>query len=263
MLYFTYMTQSDSGLYYVGRHCTNNVNDGYRGSGVWVKKCKANGVNLQTSILEYYDNMEDLKVAEQKLLDEHFGKPECMNFNNRATGFGVGDANPARTPSERKRRSEHNWSKTEEGRQFLSENNVSKRDDVKVKRSDYLKSQWKDDSYRDKHSGDNHHMRTDEHRTRMSENNPMYTDECREKASQNVKRHMAAGTWNLDRPEVREKARQNNPLRNGRNPMHDPEITALFKKPKERVKCPYCDVEGGKPVMMRYHFDKCKNAPKP
>ena len=42
------------------------------------------------------------------------------------------------------------------------------------------------------------------------------------------------------------------------NPMFNPEISKKLKKPKETVKCPYCDKIGGKPVMMRYHFEKCK-----
>lgn len=42
------------------------------------------------------------------------------------------------------------------------------------------------------------------------------------------------------------------------NPMKDPTIAAMFKKPKEKVTCPHCGKVGGKPVMMRYHFEKCK-----
>ena len=31
-----------------------------------------------------------------------------------------------------------------------------------------------------------------------------------------------------------------------------------LKKPKERVTCPHCGKIGGKPVMMHFHFEKCK-----
>lgn len=27
---------------------------------------------------------------------------------------------------------------------------------------------------------------------------------------------------------------------------------------KPKVKCPYCDKEGGVPQMRQWHFDKCK-----
>jgi hypothetical protein len=43
------------------------------------------------------------------------------------------------------------------------------------------------------------------------------------------------------------------------NPMKRPEIAALFRKPKPAITCPHCGKTGGKPVMMRYHFDKCKH----
>lgn len=29
-------------------------------------------------------------------------------------------------------------------------------------------------------------------------------------------------------------------------------------KPKPTVKCPHCGKEGGKPAMMKHHFDNCK-----
>jgi hypothetical protein len=43
-----------------------------------------------------------------------------------------------------------------------------------------------------------------------------------------------------------------------RNPMKDPNIAAKLKKPKIRVICPHCNKEGGKPIMIRYHFNNCK-----
>jgi hypothetical protein len=35
--------------------------------------------------------------------------------------------------------------------------------------------------------------------------------------------------------------------------------TGVSRKPKEKVKCPHCNKIGGKPVMKRYHFEKCKD----
>jgi len=28
--------------------------------------------------------------------------------------------------------------------------------------------------------------------------------------------------------------------------------------PKKKVKCPFCSKIGGKPAMIRFHFDNCK-----
>lgn len=30
------------------------------------------------------------------------------------------------------------------------------------------------------------------------------------------------------------------------------------KLPKEKVVCPYCKKEGGKPAMYRFHFNNCR-----
>jgi hypothetical protein len=40
MIHYTYMTVSDTGKYYVGRHSTSNLFDGYKGSGKWVRSIK-------------------------------------------------------------------------------------------------------------------------------------------------------------------------------------------------------------------------------
>ena len=36
---------------------------------------------------------------------------------------------------------------------------------------------------------------------------------------------------------------------------------ALMKKPKPIIKCPHCSKVGGKPQMMQWHFNNCKNLP--
>jgi hypothetical protein len=46
------------------------------------------------------------------------------------------------------------------------------------------------------------------------------------------------------------------------NPMKQQSIAQKFKKPKEIVVCPHCNKSGGKPVMIRYHFDNCKSRDK-
>lgn len=36
-------------------------------------------------------------------------------------------------------------------------------------------------------------------------------------------------------------------------------ISEKQRSPKTKVTCPHCGLTGGKPVLMRFHFDKCKS----
>jgi len=65
MQHFIYKTTHISGKYYIGRHSTENINDGYLGSGKWVKSIKDKS-KLSREILEYCDDIDDLII--KKLL---------------------------------------------------------------------------------------------------------------------------------------------------------------------------------------------------
>lgn len=87
--HFIYKTSHPNGCYYIGRHSTKNLRDGYRGSGKWIKSIK-NKSELITEIIEYSDNPENLRQIEQKYIDDHFGNPGCMNFLKSSLGFNQG-----------------------------------------------------------------------------------------------------------------------------------------------------------------------------
>ena len=102
--------------------------------------------------------------------------------------------------------------------------------------------QWTDErkaSHREKVSGDNH-----------------WTKDAKfAQSKQNSLEAMKKGREaNIDRlKEIwRKKSTENNAMKN-------PEVAKKLKVPKEKVTCPHCNLTGGKPVMIRYHFDKCKN----
>jgi hypothetical protein len=73
------------GKYYVGRHSTTNLDDGYLGSGNWIKSIKDKS-SLRREILEYATCNSELKDLESKYLAENFGKSLCMNMRNSASG---------------------------------------------------------------------------------------------------------------------------------------------------------------------------------
>ena len=93
MKHFIYKTTHKNGKYYIGRHSTDNINDGYIGSGRWPRTIK-NKQNVIREILEFTDSLEELIKKEEAYLKEHYGKPNCMNMSNKSSGAATGSANP-------------------------------------------------------------------------------------------------------------------------------------------------------------------------
>lgn len=110
MKHFIYKTTHINGRYYIGRHSTDNLDDGYIGSGTWPMSIKDKST-LTREILEFVDDFETLKEREAEHLAEHIGKPNCMNVNPDPVGFGEGNHNPMRNPKiAAKISGENHWS---------------------------------------------------------------------------------------------------------------------------------------------------------
>lgn len=109
MKHFIYKTTHTNGKYYVGRHSTENLDDGYVGSGRWPRSIK-DKKSLTREILEYTDSIEELKILEGKYLAEHWGKPGCMNMSADPVGFDT-DNNPMKNSKVlNKFKGENHWS---------------------------------------------------------------------------------------------------------------------------------------------------------
>lgn len=44
----------------------------------------------------------------------------------------------------------------------------------------------------------------------------------------------------------------------GKNVTWGNKISESHKHPQKKVKCPYCEIEGGNEIMKRWHFERCK-----
>jgi hypothetical protein len=72
-----------NGKFYVGMHSTDNLNDGYLGSGIRLRRSiRRNGIeNFNIQFLEFFDNRIDLSNREKELVNEELLKdPMCMNL---------------------------------------------------------------------------------------------------------------------------------------------------------------------------------------
>lgn len=176
MYHYLYKTTSQSGKYYVGRHSTKNLNDNYIGSGKWVRSVK-NKEKLTVEILEYFDNISDLKIHEEILINKVINDPLNMNFNNSSVGFSTGELNPSCSDSGKYRLIHNNWMQTEEGRKYASENNPSKMQSVKEKRRLFALEQLQNGTHpflndcngRYRYNSENNPAKTDKHKNKMRE----------------------------------------------------------------------------------------------
>jgi len=159
MKHFIYKTTHTNGKYYIGRHSTTNLEDGYIGSGLWPSSIK-DKTTLTREILEYADDEISLKLLEGKYLTENFGKELCMNRTPDPIGFNS-ENNPMKNPSSVAKIS---------GNNHWSHKNPEK--------------------YREKFAGEAHWMNKDlEAKERFLENHP-------NKDGRNAKQAMKNGTHN-------------------------------------------------------------------
>lgn len=97
MKHFIYKTTHKNGKYYVGRHSTENLDDGYIGSGNWPRSLK-NKADVTREILEYANDSSELLRLEQRYLMENVGQPGCMNVSIDPVGF-TSENHPMKDPA--------------------------------------------------------------------------------------------------------------------------------------------------------------------
>lgn len=81
--------------YYIGMHSTNNIHDGYYGSGLRLQRSikKYGKENHILQILEYLPNRTTLALREKEIVNESLLKDElCLNLAQGGHGGNVGFA---------------------------------------------------------------------------------------------------------------------------------------------------------------------------
>jgi len=92
---YIYKTTCDvTGKYYIGMHSTDDLNDGYMGSGkrLWYSFNYHGKNNHSIGILEWYDTRKELKEREKELVNEDLLKEDlCMNLKTGGDGGFVNE----------------------------------------------------------------------------------------------------------------------------------------------------------------------------
>lgn len=95
MIRYTYIVKctegSYNGVYYYGKHSTNDINDGYICSskilGNYIKKHPKGFIR---NILGYYNTLEELNEAEKKLIASAINDTKCANIASGGDGGNTG-----------------------------------------------------------------------------------------------------------------------------------------------------------------------------
>ena len=79
----TCMAGSWKWKYYIGQHTTENLNDGYKGSGVLINKYYKKYPNdYIKSIICYCDSKEQLDQREKECIEQCINHPDCLNLQS-------------------------------------------------------------------------------------------------------------------------------------------------------------------------------------
>ena len=90
-IHYIYKITRTDGAFYIGRHSTNKLEDGYFGSGVYLKRSiKKHGKAAHSiQILEFLTSSESVKAREKELVSPDLLKnPLCMNMAIDGEGGG-------------------------------------------------------------------------------------------------------------------------------------------------------------------------------
>jgi len=87
-----YLTEClDDGRIYIGKHSTDNLDDGYQGSGYEINDGKNLGKKFKTTWLEFFDSSDQAYVAEKGIVNANFIRNQKLVMNHALGGKHLDD----------------------------------------------------------------------------------------------------------------------------------------------------------------------------
>lgn len=129
MYHFFYkITNNFNGKYYYGVHSTNDLNDGYMGSGYMIKKLikKYGKDSFTKEILKYFDNEDEMFSYEKDFLTEDvINNEKCYNLVGGGNGYTAGHYVSNEVKEKISLKAKNRKSQTK-GRIYVNKNHVNK-----------------------------------------------------------------------------------------------------------------------------------------
>lgn len=198
--YYTYkitlLKGSLAGHYYYGQHRTNNINDGYAGSGRKIKDYykKYGKIEHQTyikEIISFYNDEDELNQAEKDLIGDKYKNDElCLNLCE-----GGGSSSGYKLTEEQKKKlsdSHKGLHHSEETKRKISENNYTKLNGHSIETRKKLSDARKGIVFSEEHKQKlRNRIISEESRKKMSESAKRrgISEKTREKISASLKGH--------------------------------------------------------------------------
>lgn len=90
MHHTVYVTKNvENGKFYIGKHSTRNLQDGYCGSGSWIKKSKSNKDKLETRVLKHFEDEDSAYDFEQEAISISKSIYFDLCMNKQRGGLGL------------------------------------------------------------------------------------------------------------------------------------------------------------------------------
>lgn len=166
MYYYTYKIILTQGTLkdkiYFGQHRTNNLNDGYKGSGkVLLDYYKKYPNGYIKEILGFYNSQEELDKAEYDLIHPHLNKDYCINQRDGGYKPNLGKKQKEKIskklkkyfedPDNRKNAGKHNIGRTAWNKGLPSkQKGICKSDETKKRMSESQKNKPKSEDHKNK-----------------------------------------------------------------------------------------------------------------
>lgn len=254
---FVYLTQNKINLkYYVGQHSTNDLQDGYLGSGTNIRRAikKYGRENFKMGILEYCNSVDELNEKEEKWV-KHFKKKSKSNGGGRC--YNIADGGKYFLTKEIMEKSANTRRERLKSGEIVIWN--------KGKKGCYSKEQLKNLSNKAKSR-----KLSEETKAKIGDGvrGKVLTEETKQKISKSRKL-LNIQLTEEQKESVAKKQREYN-SKNMSNCIYCGKLcTPLCLKAHHnencksnpnivKIKCPHCVFEGTKmSSMKRYHFDNC------